>query len=681
MRTHHGAASRYKIVRLLLAYLRDKHTLWYKMGLMFCCILFLVIILPDPNRSEFKYELNKPWENEDLIAPFDFAVYKSAGKITSEQGRIKESTPLYYTENDSVLKNRVASFFRDNKLSVTQQAIARSFFDSLLNRKIIQLPDSGSLSAPVWILKNKTVTEKKFSDFFTVSGADSLLNKTFTGNGMEQWISPAEDVLTHTLFYSGPLTGQNLAQELSDMALIKDKRLKGQSIINRGEVVDEMKAAILASLQRELKKQERYNTHTFLAFSGKVIYVSLCLAMVFLFLGFFRTGIFGQNTQVTFIFLLVSLFILASSLFVKHTQFSLYAIPFAIAPVIIRAFFDTRTALFVHLNIILLAAIYTEQKFNFVFIELLSGIAAIFSIANLTSRSQLLITAFVTLLVDLAAFWAIHAAEIGTLRFSECNPFFVASACLLIAYPLIYLFEKSFGFISDFTLLELNDTSNNPLLKQLSTDAPGTFQHSLQVANMAEEAISLIGGNALLVRTGAMYHDVGKLKNTQYFIENQSAGTNPHEELSYEESANIIIGHVLKGIEMARKHKLPEQVIDFIRTHHGTTLASYFYYKAKEENLGVMPDEKKFRYPGPIPFSKETGVLMLADSVEASSRSLKNYDAVSIDDLVERIFKYKMEENQLINSDLTLRDLTLLKKIFKKKLMNIYHVRVEYPKV
>ncbi|HXB40968.1 MAG TPA: HDIG domain-containing protein, partial [Bacteroidia bacterium] len=381
------------------------------------------------------------------------------------------------------------------------------------------------------------------------------------------------------------------------------------------------------------------------------------------------------------IFLLVTLFVFAASLLVKHTEFSLYVLPFAIAPVIIRAFFDTRTALFVHLNIILLCAIFTEQKFHFVFIELLSGIGAIFSIANLTRRSQLLITAVVTLIINLAAFWSLHATEIGNIKFAECNPFFIASACLLIAYPLIFIFEKTFGFISDFTLLELNDTSNNPLLKQLSTDAPGTFQHSLQVANMAEEAISLIGGNALLVRTGAMYHDVGKLKNTSFFIENQSAGTNPHEELSYEESANIIIGHVIKGIEMARKHKLPEQVIDFIRTHHGTTLASYFYYKAKEESDGVMPDEKKFRYPGPIPFSKETGVLMLADSVEASSRSLKNYDALSIDDLVERIFKYKMDENQLINSDLTLRDLTLLKKIFKRKLMNMYHVRIEYPKL
>jgi hypothetical protein len=470
-------------------------------------------------------------------------------------------------------------------------------------------------------------------------------------------------------------------QELADMALIKDKRIKGQSIINRGDVVDENKLAVLNSLQKELQKKERYNEHTLIALAGKVIYVALCLAMVFLFLGFFRTSIFGQNTQVTFIFLLVTLFVFSASLFVNYTEFSLYALPFAIAPVIIRAFFDTRTALFVHLNIILLAAIFVEQKFQFVFIELLSGIAAIFSIANLTRRSQLLITAFVTLIINLVAFWSLHANEVGSIKFSESNPFFVASACLLIAYPLIYVFEKMFGFISDFTLLELNDTGNNILLKQLSTDAPGTFQHSLQVANMAEEAIRVIGGNGLLVRTGAMYHDIGKLRNTLYFIENQSSNVNPHEELSYEESANIIIGHVLKGVEMARKNKLPEQVIDFIRTHHGTTLASYFYYKAKEESEGVMPDEKKFRYPGPIPFSKETGVLMLADSVEASSRSLKNYDAVSIDDLVERIFKYKMDENQLINSDLTLRDLTQLKKIFKKKLMNMYHVRIEYPKV
>lgn len=667
--------------RVLLSYLRDKHTLWYKLGLLFACLVLIVFMLPSPNHSEYKYELNKPWEHEDLIAPFDFAVYKSEGEVGEEQNAIKENSPLYYSENDSAFKANAEKFFVENNLSREEERISRSIFDTLQRTRIIQLPDAGSLSSPVWILRGKTVTERRFDDFYTLAQADSFLTLALERKGLERLLTSAENVLIHTLYFSKALTSQNLDQELGDVALIKDKRIKGQSIINRGDVVDVSKMAILNSLKKELQKQERYNKNTFIALLGKVVYVALLLAMVFLFLGFFRTGIFSQNTQVTFIFLLITLFIFASSLFVKHTEFSLYALPFAIAPVIIRAFFDTRTALFVHLNIILLAAIFTEQKFNFVFIELLSGIAAIFSIANLTRRSQLLITAFVTLIINLAAFWSLHATEIGTAKFGESNPFFIASACLLIAYPLIYVFEKMFGFISDFTLLELSDTGNNPLLKQLSTDAPGTFQHSLQVANMAEEAIRLIGGNALLVRTGAMYHDIGKLRNTLYFIENQSVGNNPHEELSYEESANIIIGHVIKGVEMARKSKLPEQVIDFIRTHHGTTLASYFYYKAKEESDGVMPDEKKFRYPGPIPFSKETGVLMLADSVEASSRSLKTYDAVSIDDLVERIFKYKMDENQLINSDLTLRDLTLLKKIFKKKLMNMYHVRIEYPKV
>lgn len=666
--------------RLFLSYLRDKHTLWYKLGLMAACLLFIVWMLPDPNRSELKYELNKPWEHEDLIAPFDFAVYKSLNEISDERHAIRENSPLYYTENDSALVANRRAFLRENPLSRQEEELFTAAFDSLLQRKIIQLPDSGSAASPVWILKGKTVTERRFSDFYTLAQADSFLARYFARHGLRHLLGPAENALIHTLYFSKALTTQNLNQELGDMALIKDKRIKGQSIINRGEVVDENKQAVLNSLQKELQKQERYNTNTFIAFAGRVVYVALCLAMVFLFLGFFRTSIFAQNTQVTFIFLLVALFVFAASLFVRHTAFSLYALPFAIAPVIIRAFFDTRTALFVHLNIILLVAIFTEEKFNFVFIELLSGIGAIFSIANLTRRSQLLITAFVTLAINLAAFWCLYAGHIDSMSFSESNPFFIASACLLIAYPLIYVFEKMFGFISDFTLLELNDTGSNPLLKQLSTEAPGTFQHSLQVANMAEEAIGLIGGNALLVRTGAMYHDIGKLRNTLYFIENQSGNTNPHEELSYEESANIIIGHVIKGIEMARKQKLPEQVIDFIRTHHGTTLASYFYYKAKEESDGVLPDEKKFRYPGPIPFSKETGVLMLADSVEASSRSLKTYDAITIDDLVERIFKYKMDENQLINSDLTLRDLTLLKKIFKKKLMNMYHVRIEYPK-
>jgi cyclic-di-AMP phosphodiesterase PgpH len=671
-------------MRRILSYLRDKHTLWFKLTLMSFCLFVIVLTLPNANKVEYSYEIGKPWENEDLIAPFDFAVYKSPQEVIAEQNNIREKKPLYYTENDSSFKKNIETFFAQTKLSKQEADVCRSAFNILLHQKIIQLPDSGAENPPIWIIKDKAVVEKEFSEFFTILQADNFLtdyiSKNVPGTDAKRIIGPAENTLIHTLTLSKTLTEQYLNQELNDMALIKDKRLKGQSIVNKGEVVDNFKAEVINSLQKELAKQNKYNKHNIALFLGKMIYVALCLAMVFLFLGFFRTNIFAQNRQVTFIFLLVVLFVFAGSLATRNNQLSLYAVPFAIAPILIRAFFDTRTALFVHLNIILLSAVFIEQKFNFVFIEILSGIAAIFSIANLTRRSQLLITSLVVLLVNLCAYFALHAADIDNLKLSDCNQFLIASGCVLISYPLIYVFEKMFGFISDFTLLELNDTGNNALLKQLSSEAPGTFQHSLQVANMAEEAIGLIGGNALLARTGAMYHDVGKLYNTAYFIENQSLNNNPHEDLTYQESANIIIGHIIKGIELAHKHKLPEQIIDFIRTHHGTTLASYFYYKAKEENAGIITDEKKFRYPGPIPFSKETGVLMLADSVEASSRSLKSYDALSIDDLVERIFKYKMDENQLINSDLTLKELTLLKKIFKKKLMNMYHVRIEYPK-
>ena len=671
----------------ILAYLRNKHGLWFKLGIILCSLLFIVWLLPSPNASVISYQLSKPWDKEDLIAPFDFAVYKSEGEISAEKNTIKQHAELYYSYDDAAFEKNKALFFEKNVLSKQEQAICIDIFEALTDKKIVELPDTNlSESNPqILIEKDKIIEVAHLRDFYTLTQADSFLNenikKHLGAKEATHLVELAENCLTHTLIFNKKITAQNLQQQLNNVVSIKDKDLKGQSIIKRGDVVNTDNAAVLQSLQKEINKQDFKTDSSIISLSGKVIYVGLCLMMVFLFLGLFRTGIFSRNTHISFIFLLICLFVLACSLATKNPFISAYAIPFAIAPVIIRTFFDTRTALFVHLNIVLLCALFAaEQKFNFLFIELLSGIGAIFSVANLVRRSQLLVTAIVTLGISLLSFFALHASSYADVSFSACYPFFFASAGLLLAYPLIYVFEKLFGFISDFTLLELNDISSNPLLKQLATDAPGTFQHSLQVANMAEDAIRSVGGKPLLVRTGAMYHDVGKLHNPYFFIENQSSKINPHEELSCQDSAKIIISHVIHGIELAHKNRLPEQIIDFIRSHHGTTLASYFYYKSVEENPSAKPDEKKFRYPGPIPFSKETAVLMLADSVEASSRSLKTYDAISIDDLVERIFRYKMDENQLINSDLTLRDLTHLKKIFKKRLMTMYHVRIEYPK-
>jgi len=669
----------------LLDYLRNKHGLWFKLGVILCSLFFIVWLLPSINTVNISYQLSKPWDKEDLIAPFDFAIYKSDAEVSAEKNNVKQQGELYYLYNDSTFTKNKNSFFEKNKLSKQELAVCKEIFDELSTKKIIELPDT-TLSEPnpqVLVENNKIVEAAHLHDFYTLPQADSFLNdrikRKLDASAANHLIELAENCLTHTLIFNKKTTSQNMQQQLSNVVSIKDKKLKGQSIIKRGDVVNTDNVAILQSLQKEINKQDYKDQNSIISLLGKVIYVGLCLMMVFLFLGLFRTGIFSRNTHISFVFILICFFVLVCSLTVKNPLISIYAVPFAIAPVIIRTFFDTRTALFVHLNIVLLCALFAaEQKFNFLFIELLCGIGAIFSIANLVRRSQLLLTAIVTLAISVFSFFALNASNFDEIKFTDCYPFLFASAGLLIAYPLIFVFEKTFGFVSDFTLLELNDISSNPLLKQLATDAPGTFQHSLQVANMAEEAISMVGGKTLLVRTGAMYHDVGKLHNPYFFTENQSSKINPHEDLSYQESAKIIISHVIHGIEMAHKNRLPEQIVDFIRTHHGTTLTGYFYYKSVEENL--KPDEKKFRYPGPIPFSKETAVLMLADSVEASSRSLKTYDAISIDDLVERIFKHKMDENQLINSDLTLRDLTLLKKIFKKRLMNMYHVRIEYPK-
>jgi putative nucleotidyltransferase with HDIG domain len=358
----------------------------------------------------------------------------------------------------------------------------------------------------------------------------------------------------------------------------------------------------------------------------------------------------------------------------------LYYIPYCIVPIIIRILFDTRLALNIHLLVILVAGFYVPNSFEFAFFEITAGMTAIYSIKNLIRREQFLLSALIIVSNYLVAFLGISFIREGSfvnIDWMDFLPFVVSVLLTLLAYPLIYAFEQVFAITSEITLIELTNT-NAQLLRQLAFKAPGTFQHSLQVANLAENAIYTIGGNALLVRAGALYHDIGKMENPLFFIENQSSGFNPHDKLPYEESAQVIIRHVSKGVEMARKANLPEIVINFIRTHHGNTRVDYFYQSFLKNFPEKFIDENIFRYPGPIPFSKEQGVLMLADSVEAASRSLKAPDEKSISDLVERIVDYKLNQGQLNDCNITLKDLSTIKDIFKKMLMSIYHVRINY---
>ena len=361
---------------------------------------------------------------------------------------------------------------------------------------------------------------------------------------------------------------------------------------------------------------------------------------------------------------------------------SVYVVPYCIIPLLIRTFFRNRLALFVYIISIFLISFVVPNSFEFILLEAITGIITLYTVLNVNKRSELFYTSaiiFTVFTISFLGFSLLQEGSVETIDWGMLGWFVIAAGFTLLTYPLIYVFEKVFGYISDVTLLELSDT-NNDLLRELNLKAPGTFQHSLQVSNLAEEAIREIGGNPLLVRTGALYHDIGKMLAPAYFIENQSSGLNPHDELGYEESAEIIINHVIKGIELAKQHKLPEQIIDFIRTHHGTNKTQYFLrmYKADHPDEEIPAD--LFQYPGPIPYSKETAVLMMADSVEAASRSLKTYDNDSITQLVSNIINAQVNENQFINTDITFNDVNVIKKMFIKKLMNIYHVRIEYPK-
>ena len=395
----------------------------------------------------------------------------------------------------------------------------------------------------------------------------------------------------------------------------------------------------------------------------------------------FRNDIFANIRQLSLLLMIITSMLLALAWAIKLNLSSLYFIPYCIVPIIIRILFDTRLALYLHLLVVLIAGFFVPNSFEFVFYQTTAGMVAIYSIRNLVKREQLLISAafiLVSYFISFIGISLLREGAIGDIPWQNFIPFLFSVVLSLLAYPLIYGFEKVFGITSDLALIELTNT-NNKLLRELAFKAPGTFQHSLQVANLAEAAIFRIGGNSLLVRAGALYHDIGKIENPQYFIENQNTGVSPHDKLSYEQSAQIIIRHVHKGIEITRKAQLPESVISFIRTHHGTTRVDYFYQSFLKNSPEKFVDENIFRYPGPIPFSREQGVLMLADSVEAASRSIKTPDVKNITDIVERIVNYKLEQHQLDNCELTLKDIDTIKLIFKNMLMSIYHVRIDYP--
>jgi len=666
--------------------------------MMFLCVFIITIFLPKQVRFRFEYEKGKTWMQKDLYSPYNYAIQKTSEEIEEDKNEILNSVlPIYQYDSEispksieafnSEFQSKWISSGIDNNLKEKYQSLGNNLlqkvYDKGLINPVLKYQRNG-LNYNLSLINKNISSQLNTADVFNITSATQFIKQQvksdFQIRNPDWLLKLITNHLKANYVYNEILTEKIENDALNNISTTRGMVQKGELVVANGTMVNTGTYQKLESLRGAYEEDAKIAGDKRLIFLGQLLLVGLIISILMVFLYLFRKDIYADNRQISLILLVITGMLLTLSWAIRIKVPSVYYIPFCIVPIIIRILFDTRLAKNIHLLVVLIAGFFVPNSFEFAFLQITAGMVAIYSIKNLIKREQFLISALLILLNYFIVFLGISLIRDGSLLEIEWVNFvpFVFSVLLsLLAYPLIYAFERVFGITSDVTLMELTNT-NSKLLRDLAFKAPGTFQHSLQVANLAEAAIFKIGGNALLVRAGALYHDIGKIVNPQFFIENQIMGINPHDSISYEQSAQIIIQHVKQGVEIARKHQIPEMLIDFISTHHGNTRVDYFYQSYLKNFPEKFVDENIFRYPGPIPFSKETAVLMLADSVEAASRSLKEPDSSSISDLVERIIDYKLNQDQLNDSDITLKDIETIKMIFKTMLMGIYHVRIDY---
>jgi len=689
-------------MKRVLSYIRNHYSEIYKVFLFLVAVVLLFLAFPKQGKLKYDFHKGKPWMHEDIIAPFDFPIYKSETELEKEQEEALVDLLYYFRYEDELINAKREELIEEFEQTWSREygnkrrfenertenfSVCLNVYDYIIHSGILQaIPEINDKPSDYVIvtLRGNVATEKALKDIFTIHTADAYIKTELQHKkNIEQdlLIPIIENHIFHNLVYDAVATEKEKESILQKISLTHGMVQRGEKIISKGELVTNEKYSVLESFRIEHKAKLGSSANVYAIMAGQLMLLAISLIVLYFFLLFFKKEIFKENKNIVLILLLVTFMVTVASMVVRYRVEYLYLVPICLVPIIIRVFYDTRLALYVHLITLIITGFLVPNSFEFVFLQLIAGIITILSIVHLQKRSQFFITSLMIFLTYSLIYIGLMLIEEGSLQGIDYVNFalFAGSAVLtLFSYPVIYLFEKVFGIITDVTLMELSNT-NTKLLRELALKAPGTFQHSMQVANLAEEAIYEIGGNALLVRAGAMYHDIGKLDMPMYFIENQVTGVNPHDELTYDESARIIISHIIKGIEKAKKHNLPEQIIDFIRTHHGTRKTGYFYALQKQNLPDDEIDESEFTYHGPVPFSKETAVLMMADSVEAASRSLKRPDEQAVSDIIDKVIKGQMEMDQFINSDITMKEITKIKKIFKKKLMNIYHIRIEYP--
>lgn len=672
------------------------HSLIYKLLLYIVTIFLVVYLFPKGGQFKYEFQKGKPWQYENYYAPFDFAIQKSAEEIENETRKLKETSKQFFEYDEEIAIN-VKNTISSKIIQLLSNSSLRGKDKEDLEQKSIEIVNNiyefGYLEvsenqviekAIITLRRGNTIQDIQPFRLFKSTQILEYLNSEMGTQPYTQEESIVLNIIYEELkpnvSFDESFTEKVLQESLSNISYTKGLVSEKERIIFKGDIVEGEKLTKLNSIKSEFESQvwskSNYNWIVF----GYTILVALSFLMLLLFLRKYRIEIFENNNKVTFIFFNIILIVLLITLIVKYDAKYIYVAPIVILPLVLKAFFDARLGLFTHVLTVLLLGFIVPNSFEFIFLQIIAGIVTILTISELYKRANLFISVLQITFVYFLAYFAFSIIQEGNAQNLVWDKFLYFSlngAATLFVLPLIYIFEKMFGLISDESLKELSNT-NSKLLHELAEKAPGTFQHSLQVANLAEACANEIHANSMLVRTGALYHDIGKMDNPMFFTENQSTNVNPHNELTPKDSAQIIINHIIKGVEMAKKNRLPDRIVDFIRTHHGTTLV-YYFYRMEQELTGGEVDTKYFQYPGPIPFSKETAILMMCDSVEAASKSVKEPTTQAFDNLVEKIVNKQMEDGQFMNADITFKELQTIKKVLKKKLKNIYHLRIEYP--
>ncbi len=672
-----------------------KKSTWRTVTMVILFLFAAILIIqtfPSIGKFPYAYEKGSPWQYDALTAPFAFEIYKSKEELKREQDSVLVEFQPCYNLNSTISKKEITSFM--GKSAISSMPVTGLYKD-YISRKLKSLYDEGILSMSemeklqrdktqtILIKKEDNVAKKKnVSEIYTIKTAyEALINEALYLDKNTLRNYNLNDYIQENLFFDKEVT-ENLRKDLlKSISLTKGRIQSGEKIIDHGEIISERNFDILNSLKRiTLENNERRSSSTILF--GQIIVIIGVLCAFFLYLFLFRQKFLRQTKNVVFMLGMIVLLCFITSIVIKY-NFSPYIIPYAILPIIITTFFDTRTALFSHITTVLLCSFIVPFEYDILFLQITIGMISICTLKNLFQRSQLVKSAAIIILTYCVLYLGdslIHEQSLDQINWYSFLAFIGNGALLLLAYPLIYIIEKLFGYVSDVTLVELSNT-NNPLLRQFSEEAPGSFQHSMQVSNLAADAALSIGANPMLARTGALYHDIGKIKNPVFFTENQSS-VNPHSELHDEEkSAQIIIKHVVDGVEVAKKYRIPSLLQDFIRSHHGKNKTKYFYNSLKNRCPDKEIDESKFTYPGPLPYTKEMAIVMMCDSVEAASRSLHEYTDKSINDLVEKIINDLMHEGAFNNAPITFKNIEMVKTVLKEKLKNIYHTRISYPEL